>query len=158
MRVQRNTILALHYVGFLIVNYIVTQYPQDTWIFIVLTALWTFFFAWGLNYLNKRSNLRIEIQQNTIVSLHYMALLIIFYFKYHQGAWIYLFSIPLLTLFFGWGLDYLNKRYNSRKSYYFYLAVALLAGGLVAYFVAWIMDSIAARKEGIKIEGNFQEN
>lgn len=157
-RFQRNTILALHYMGFLIVNYIVTKYPHETWVFIVLTAVWTFFFAWGLNYLNKSCNFRIEIQRNTIVSLHYMALLIIYYLKYHHGTWIYLFSIPLLTLFFAWGLDYLGKRYNSKKSYYFYLAVALLTGGLVAYIVARIMDTVAARKERREIERHFQEN
>jgi len=156
MRIQRNTILALHYVVFLIVNYMITKYPQDTWIFIVLTAVWTFFFSWGLNYLN-RYNLRIEIQRNTIVSLHYMALLIIYYIKYHQGTWIYFLSIPLLTLFFSWGLDHLNKRYRSKKSYYFYFAVALFTGGLVAYIVARIMDTIAARKEVKEIEGRFLE-
>lgn len=147
MGIKRKTIIALHYVGFLIVNYLLIKYPREEWIFIVLIALWTFFFSWGLNYLNERRFPRIRIQKNTIVSLHYMALLSIFYIKYHQGTWIYLFLIPLWTFFFSWGLDYLNKRYYSRKLYYLYLAIAFLTGGLVAYVMARIVDTIAARKE-----------
>jgi len=158
IRFQRNTILALHYVGFLIGNYIVTEYPHYTWIFIVLTALWVFFFEWGINYLNKRHKLRIEIQRNTILPLYYMAFIIINYIKHHHDSGIYLFLIPLWTFFFAWGLDYLNRRYDSRKSYYFYLAVAFLSNGFIAFVVAWIMDTIAAGKEEKEVERNFQEN
>ncbi|WP_440948168.1 hypothetical protein ACSAZL_08035 [Methanosarcina sp. T3] len=158
MQIQRNMILALHYMGFLIGNYIVTEYPRYTWIFIVLSALWVFFFEWGLNYLNKRHNLGIEIQRNTIVPLYYMAFIFLDYIKHHQDSVIHLFLIPSWTFFFALGLDYLNRRCDSRKSYYFYLAVALLSNGFVAFVVAWIMDTIAAGKERKEVERNFQEN
>lgn len=158
MRIQRNMILILHYAGFLVGNYIVTKYPYYTWIFIVSTALWVFFFEWGLNYLNKNQILRIEIQRNTIAPLYYMAFVIINFIKYHHDAEIYFLLIPSWTFFFAVGLDYLKKRYDSRKSYYFYLAVAILSNGFIAFVVAWIMDTIAAGKEGKEVERNFQED
>lgn len=156
MRIQRSTILALHYAGFLIGNYIITRYPSCTLIFIVLTAFWVFFFEWGLNYLNKRQILRTEIQRNTIVPLYYMAFVIINFINHHHDSGIHLLLIPAWTFFFALGLDYLKKRYYSRKSYYFYLAVAFLSSGFIAFVVAWIMDTIAARKEKKEVERNFQ--
>jgi len=66
--------------------------------------------------------------------------------------------IPLWTFFFAWGLDYLNRRYDSRKSYYFYLAVAVLSNGFIGFVVAWIMNTIAAGKARKEVERNFQEN
>lgn len=136
----------------------VTKHPNCTWIFIVLTALWVFFFEWGLNYLNKKQILRIEIQRNTIAPLYYMAFVIINFIKHHHDSGIYLLLIPAWTFFFALGLDYLKKRYDSRKSYFFYLAVAFLSNGFIAFVMAWIMDTIAAGKEGKEIERNFQEN
>jgi hypothetical protein len=156
MRIPRNMILALHYVGFLIGNYMVTKHPHYTSIFIILTALWVFFFELGLNYLNKKQILRVEIQRNTIVPLYYMAFVIINFIKHHHDSGIYLLLIPSWTFFFALGLDYLKKRYDSRKSYFFYLAVAFLSNGFIAFVVAWIMDTIAAGKERKEVERNFQ--
>lgn len=149
-------ILALHYVGFLMGNYMVTRYPYYISIFIILTALWVFFFEWGINYLNKKQILRIEIQRNTIAPLYYMAFIIINFIKHHHDSGIYLLLIPSWTFFFALGLDYLKKRHDSRKSYFFYLAVAFLSNGFIAFVVAWIMDTIAAGKEGKEVERNFQ--
>lgn len=156
MRIQRSIILALHYMGFLIGNYMVTRYPHYTWIFIVLTALWVFFFEWGLSYLNKKQIFRIEIQRNTIAPLYYMAFVIINFIKYHHDSGIYLLLIPAWTFFFALGLDYLKKRYESRKPYFFYLIIAFLLNGFIAFVVAWIMDTVAAGKERKEIERNFQ--
>ncbi|WP_410509638.1 hypothetical protein RSJ42_05325 [Methanosarcina hadiensis] len=156
MRIRRSTILALHYVGFLIGNYIITRYPSCTSIFIVLTAFWVFFLEWGLNYLNKKQILRTEIQRNSIVPLYYMAFVIINFINHHHDSGMYLLLIPAWTFFFALGLDYLKKRYYSRKSYYLYLAVAFLSSGFIAFVVAWIMDTVAARKEKKEVERNLE--